>query len=188
MLYPPLNVNPIQEGVAKARSDSDVKKRSFDEGDKPGGEAHASEDLKGPLVVDRVKGLRRVEKEAKVLLIQLDTFEEELVYIADVIHTILAPEEAFLGRFDESSNSRHNKVGHSRGQEAVIGVGDADGAGVGDQPRRLLRDEEKDPMVEPRRRRAASANGLEHGREEGAGDFSVGPPSGKRDTIRTRGG
>ena len=165
------------QSVAKARSNSDVIERSFDEGDKPGGEAHASEDLKGPPVVDRVEGLRRVEKKAKTLLVKLDTFEEELVYIADVIHTLLAPEETFLRRFDESSNSRHNKVGHSGGQEAVISVGDADGAGVGDQPRRLLRDEKEDPMVEPRRRRVASANGLEHVREEGAGELSVGPPS-----------
>ena len=183
-----LDVNPIQEGAAKTRRDFDVIQGSFDEGDKPTGEPHAREDLKGPLVVNRVKGLRGVKEEAETLFVELDSIEEKLVNIADVVHAILAPKKTLLRGFDESSDGRHNQVGHSGGQETVVSVGDANGAGVRDQTSELLRDEEKDPMIEPRRRRVAGAHGLEHVREEGASKHGVGPPSSKRDAVRTRGG
>ena len=60
--------------------------------------------MKRPLVVYRVKCLRSVEKEAEFLDLFLDTFEEELIDLFCVVHTVLTPQETFLGGVDERGN------------------------------------------------------------------------------------
>ena len=62
--------------------------------------------------------------------------------------TACGGEEAFLGRVKEGRDGVHDGTGNGASQETVIGVRNADGAGVGNQASLLLRDQKEETMIE----------------------------------------
>ena len=80
----------------------------------------------------------------------LDPSEEVVVYTGSVIHPVLTGKKSFLGRVNQGRDRRHYDVGHSGGEDAVVGVGNADGPSVRNKSRVLLGNEEKKPVIEPR--------------------------------------
>ena len=52
-------------------------------------------------MINGVKSFGSVEEENEMLDVFLNTFEEEVIEVNGVIHTIFAPEEAFLGGVDK---------------------------------------------------------------------------------------
>ena len=99
----------------------------------------------------------------------LDPSEEVVVYTDSVIHPVLTGKKSFLGRVNQGRDRRHYDVSHSGGEDAVVGVGNADGPSVRNKPRVLLGNEEKKPVIEPRGGMVTPAKLGEDVEEEGSG-------------------
>ena len=83
-------------------------------------------------MINGVKSFCSVEEEDEMLDVFLNTFEEEVIEVNGMIHTIFAPEEAFLGGVNKGGDSRHDRVGHSGSKNTVVGVGDTNRTSVRD--------------------------------------------------------
>ena len=77
-------------------------------------------------------------------------------------------------------------MGHSGSKEAVIGVGDADGAGVRNKTSVLFRDEKEEAVVVLGRRGLPSAKRRNDSEKEGGSKVRRGTPSSEGDPVGTR--
>ena len=116
----------------------------------------------------------------------LDPSEEVVVYTDSVIHPVLTGKKAFLGRVDQGRDRWHYDVSHSGGEDAVVGVGNADGPSVRNKPRVLLGNEEKKPVIEPRGGMVTPAKLGEDVEEEGSGKVCGSTPGSEGNTVRAR--
>jgi hypothetical protein len=108
------------------------------------------EHLERPLVVDGVEGFGGVQEEHQVGGIFGDTLEKKLIDVDCVIHTILLPKKTLLGGLDEVRERRHEEVGDGGGQDPVISIRNADGAGIRNQAGVFFREEEEEAVIEAR--------------------------------------
>ena len=157
LLDPAKDVDEAGEVTPEAGGDADIHQGGLNKVSEPGRKAGPGQDLKRPLVVNGVEGLGSVKEEEEMLGVFFNTLEEELVDLKSMVHSVLAPEKAFLRGVDQGRNNRHGKCGNGGGEDTIVSVSNTDGAGVGDEPSVLLRDEKEDPMVEARRRGVTTA-------------------------------
>ena len=99
--------------------------------EEPAGKGCLTEDLEDPGVVDGVESLSRVKQEDEPLDVLNDALVEEPVEVFDVGVTIDTGEETLLSRVKEGGDGGHNGPSDSAGQQAIVGVGDTDGTGIG---------------------------------------------------------
>ena len=77
-------------------------------------------------------------------------------------------------------------MGHGGSKEAVVGVGDADGAGVRDKTSVFFGDEKEEAVIVLRRRGLPSAERRDDSKKEGGSKIGRGTPSSEGDPVGTR--
>ena len=77
-------------------------------------------------------------------------------------------------------------MGHGGSKETVVGVGDADGAGVRDKSSVFFGDEKEEAVIVLRRRGLPSAERRDDSKKEGGSKIGRGTPSSEGDPVGTR--
>lgn len=139
-------------------------------------------------MIDRVKRFGSVEKEEELGGFFFDGVIEEGVNADDVVFTRDTGHKAFLSWVGECADGWHDAPGNSGGEEAVVGVGDADGASIGDEAGQLFGDEEQDTVVEVGGRGLTAQEGVEDVEKDRDSERKDSTPSSKGNTVRARGG
>jgi hypothetical protein len=101
-------------------------------------------------MVDRIECFGRIKKKKKVSEAAGNGRVEDVVDVGGVRGPVLAPHKPLLGGIEQLGRSRHDGVGDGGSEDAVVGVGDGDGASVGDKVCGFLRKEEEESVVESR--------------------------------------
>lgn len=180
--------NPDVRERPKEGGDGDVVERASYVVKQPTGIASLRDYCLNPIVVNGVEGPRRVEEEEVVGELVLDSREEEVVDISSVRGAVLPPKEALLAGVEEVDRGGHDGVRDDRGEDAIVGVSNTDGPGVGHKVGHFLGDEEEVGEVVARGRGTAVEEELEDREQDGARDVCDGSPGGEGDPIRARRG
>jgi hypothetical protein len=180
--------DPNVGGGAEEGGDEDVVERARDKVEYPLGVSSFRDDGFDPIMIDWVKSFSCVEEEKEASELAFDAGEEEVVDVCGVGGTVAAPEETLLGWVKEVHSGGHDGVGNDGGQNAVVSISDADGAGVGHKVCGFFREEKKMGEVEVGRGGGAGEKKRKGVEEHGAGDVGNGPPGGKGDAIWAGGG
>ena len=85
LLHPPTDVNPVRRDPPKEGGHLDRGEGPFDKVPKPRRKPDPTEDMADPVMVNRVKGFRRVKEEEEPVVLPGDGFVEEGVNIDDVV-------------------------------------------------------------------------------------------------------
>ena len=159
---------------------------------KPGGEADALDGLQDKGVVHRVEGFSGIHEEDKFISrveegggFGLHHLVKELVELPDMVLEGAAGDKAFLVGEKGPEKEVRDRPHHGFRDDAVVRVGDGDGAGVIREEGSLLREEKEKTVVVPvggELPAGQCTEDLEEDRSSVPGDTS---PGSERDAVRT---
>lgn len=183
MLHPASDGNPDVGGRAEEGGDGNVVEGAGDKVEEPLGVAGFIDDRLDPVVVDGVEGLGGVEEEEEAGELAGDAGEEEVVDVGGVGGAIATPQETLLRGVEEVDGGGHDGVGNYGGENAIVSVGDADGAGVGDEVGGFFGEKKEVGEIVVGRGGGAREEEGESVEENRTSDVGGGPPGGKRDAV-----
>ena len=160
---------------------------------KPGGEADALDGLQDKGVVHRVEGFSGIHEEDKEVISRVEEgggfglhhLVKELVELPDMVLEGAAGDKAFLVGEKGPEKEVRDRPHHGFRDDAVVRVGDGDGAGVIREEGSLLREEKEETVVVPvggELPAGQCTEDLEEDRSSVPGDTS---PGSERDAVRT---
>ena len=166
LLDPPQNVDPVSQLPPEEGSHLDRRERTPHKVLEPSGEVDFVKDVADPLMVDGVEGFGSVEQKEDPIVLLANSRVKKTIDRFYVVTTTRPYQKTFLGGVNVGANTWHDAAGNGRCQNAVVGVGDTQGPCVRHQPSVLLREEEKETVVEAEGGKVALSNGLENVEED----------------------
>ena len=137
-------------------------------------------------MIDRVESLGSVKEEEKLVLFLLDRLVKALVNVRDMVSSLPASNEAFLGGVDVTIDSTHDAARDTGGQNPDVGISDTEGASVGDKAGELFGEEEKEAVVEALRRQLTVEDRPKGVPKNGGCEIGGGTPRSKGNAVWPR--
>lgn len=125
LFHPPKDIQPLTTESLEAWGNANMVEEVGDQVAEPGGEASFVKDTVNPAVVNRVKGLLKIEEEKIVTLRRSSSLRavEGVSKGNDVVVALSSFEESLLVRTKGVRNRIHNGPGSERGDDAVVSIG-----------------------------------------------------------------